>query len=837
MAGMHDRYFWQRSGTEWFRVLNTGKDGLSDKEAFTRLAAKKPARLRKPWLKDLLLLLSQYKSPLVLLLVFAAFLSSMLGEYADSSIVLVVLLLTGLFGFIQERNAGRAVEKLRRMVHNKALVKRDGLNKEIDIDNVVPGDIIILHAGDIVPADALILEATDLHVNEALLTGEPYPVEKFTGYCTSANLSQAINTVFKGTSVVNGTASVLAVHTGNNTEMGRIAYSLAKNVRETSFEKGIRRFGYLLMQITLLISILILLLNFILGKPVIDSLLFVLALAVGIAPELLPAIVTVTLSAGARRMAAKKVIVRELKAIENLGEMDVLCSDKTGTLTEGVIKVSAAVGPTGENSEKVMLYAYRNAYFETGFVNPLDDALRNLGHIKIGSCIKHDEVPYDFIRKRLSVVIREGGHHIMITKGAVANILQCCSYAELPDGTAVSLDKVEADIENLYQQFSSQGFRTIAISYKDVSGDPSINKDDESGMTFLGLVTMSDPPKEGIIESVKQLRQTGVSLKIITGDNRWVAQYVAAQIGLQSENVLTGSDLRGLSTDVLTRKVEMIDLFAEIEPAQKEQIILALQKNGHAVGFLGDGINDANALKVADVGISVKNAVDIAKEAASLVLLEKNMDVIRDGIIEGRKTFMNTLKYIYVTTSANFGNMVSMAAASLFLPFLPLLPVQILLNNFLSDLPALAIAYDKVDEELIAKPRKWDIRYIRRFMFVFGLQSSLFDLLTFILLIFVFHVTPETFRSAWFMESLLTEILILLVIRTQRPLVKSKPSGVLLIAAGLTLCITFILPHLTLAKAFELAPLPGNLLFIVTAVALIYVIAGEIAKRHFMQRL
>lgn len=835
MAAVIDQHFWLHSKAELFQLLNTSEQGLSDIEASKRLHAQKPPKYRKPLVRDVLLMLSQYKSPLVLLLVFAAILSSVLGELQDSAIVIVVLLLTGILGFIQERNAGKAIEKLRGLVHNKALVRRQEQDKEIAIDEVVPGDLVLLNAGDIIPADGWILEANDLHVNEALLTGESYPAEKFSGNCSSTSLNRVTNAVFKGTSVVNGTASVLAVHTGRDTEVGKIASLLDKNGRETAFEKGIRRFGYLLMQITLFISILILLLNIVLEKPVMGSLLFVLALAVGMAPELLPAIVTVTLSAGARRMAAKKVIVKELHAIENLGEMDVLCSDKTGTLTEGVVKVSATVGVTGENSIKVRQYAYRNAFFETGFSNPLDEAIRNMEDMDIGDCMKKDEVPYDFIRKRLSVVVDEDGRHTMITKGAVPNILPCCKLAELPDGTIVQIGQVQAAIEKLFHEYSRQGLRAIAICCKDVSNDPVINKDDETDMIFLGLIILADPPKEGIIESVKRLQQTGISLKIITGDNQWVAKHVAAQIGLDYEQMLTGADLHQLTTDVLTRKVERTGLFAEIEPAQKERIILALQKNGHAVGYLGDGINDANALKVADVGISIDNAVDVAKEAASVVLLERNMHVIVDGILEGRKTFTNTLKYIFVTTSANFGNMFSMAVASLFLPFLPLLPVQILLNNFLSDVPALAIASDKVDEELLAKPRRWNIKYIRRFMIVFGLQSSLFDFVTFVLLLYVFHASPAVFRSGWFMESLLTEILILLIIRTQRPLFRSMPSRTLLIAALFSFCMAILLPYLPFSKMFELTPLPFTLMAGIVTITVIYVIAGELTKRAVMR--
>lgn len=830
--------FWSLSKAELFKMLGSDDRGISDQEAINLLREQNQKRLtRKAWHKDLLLLLSQYKNPLILLLVFAALLSLALGEYSDSSIVITILLLTGIFGFIQERNAGRAVEKLQAMVLSKTTVKRAGIVKEINIEEVVPGDIILLSAGNIIPADALLLEANDLHVNEAVLTGESYPAEKFTGICNvESSLAQSTNAVFKGTNVINGKGIVLAVNTGQYTEMGKISLRLEKSAPETAFEKGIRQFGYLLMRITVIISLLILTLNILLHKPVVDSLLFALALAVGLAPELLPAVVTITLSVGARRMAAKKVIVKKLSAIQNLGEMDILCSDKTGTLTQGVVKVQATVGTTGENSEKVRQYVYRNASFETGFSNPIDEAIRGLENIDLGNCVKKDEVPYDFIRKRLSVVTDDSNGHIMITKGAVDNILQCCTQAELPDGKIVEMESVKAAIQRLFLQYSEQGFRTIGVCYKDVGNDPVINKDDETGMIFLGFVTFFDPPKEQIIESIKQLKLAGVSLKLITGDNKLVARHVAAQIGLTKDEILTGFDLHHLTADALQRKVETVDVFAEIEPSQKEQIIRSLQKNGHAVGYVGDGINDANALKIADIGISVDNAVDVAKEAAALVLLEKNIDVILEGVLEGRKTFTNTLKYIFVTTSANFGNMFSMAIASLFLPFLPLLPAQILLNNFLSDFPALAIASDKVDEEFMKKPRRWDMKYIKRFMIIFGLQSSVFDFLTFGLLLYVFHAAPDEFRTGWFMESLLTEILILLVIRTQRPFFKSKPSKYLLAACFFTFCVSVILPYLPFSKVFELYALPFKLLMGILVIAVAYIIASEITKKFLMKK-
>ena len=831
------KHFWSYTPDQLFTLLDSNKYGLSDDEALTRLHGQDQNKISyHPWKKNFFILLGQYKSPLVLLLVFAATLSLVLGEYSDSSIVIVVLLLTGIFGFIQERTAGKAVEKLQELVRNTASVKRSGVEKEISIEEVVQGDIVSLNAGDIIPGDAFILEANDLHINQAILTGESYPVEKFTGLGKAEDsILKVTNAVFKGTNVINGTANILVVNTAQHTEIGKISAILQKSTHETAFEKGIRQFGYLLMRITLVFTILILILNIFLEKRVVDSLLFTLALAVGLTPELLPAIVSVTLSAGARRLAAKKVIVKKLSAIQNLGEMEILCCDKTGTLTEGVVRVHSTVDVTGESSEKVKEYAYRNAFFESGFSNPIDDAITNLEKVDIAECIKTDEVPYDFIRKRLSVVVRDKSGHLMITKGALHNILQCCSCAELPGGKIVKIEEVRERLGKLFVQFSSQGFRTIGICYKDVSNDPVINKEDENGMTFLGFVTFTDPPKEGIIDSITQLQLSGIKLKLITGDNHLVAKHLAREIGLDTNEVITGADLQMLTEDGIQRKVISTDVFAEMDPGQKVHILRALQKNGHTVGYMGDGINDAIALKIADVGISISTAVDVAKEAAVIVLLEKNVDVILAGVMEGRRTFMNTLKYIFVTTSANFGNMFSMALASLFLPFLPLLPVQILLNNFLSDIPALAIASDKVDPELMAKPRQWDVKYIRRFMMIFGIQSSLFDFLTFGLLLYIFHVSAEEFRTGWFMESLLTEIVVLLIIRTQRPLYKSKPSTYLLAASLLTFCVSLILPYLPFSKMFGLIPLPLPLLVVIIGIAAVYTTATELTKKYILK--
>lgn len=824
----------EKAITQW----KASTAGLSGDEAQRRLKAQRKARnVQKPWLADARLLLQQFKSPLILLLVFALVLSAVLGQYSDSLIVLTVLLITGVLGFVQERNAGKAVQALQALVNSKATVRRDGKEEEVLIDSVVEGDVVLLTAGDMVPADAVIIEANDLHVNESVLTGESFPVEKFAAASSAGNGTDATRVVFKGTSVINGTATIVAVETGGKTELGKIAGSVQHTTTVTSFEKGITAFGKLLVWLTVLFSGGILLFNLIFHRPFFDSLLFSLALAVGIAPELLPAILTITLSAGARRMAKQKVIVKKLAAIQNLGAIDVLCSDKTGTVTEGLVQLHKAVNAADEEAEKLLRYAYLNAFFETGFTNPIDEAIRRRKGIDTTGYAKCDEVPYDFLRKRLSVVVEKDNRHVMITKGSFKTVLTVCEKAELNGNNIVPLNSVNESLQRQFEKYSDEGFRVIAIAYKDVTGDPVINRDDETGMTYLGLLLFSDPLKEGVLQSIETLKAKGVRLKIITGDNYRIAQYIATQLDLSPQKILTGSEVSQMDFASLVQRVTDTELFAETLPAQKESIIKALQKAGHTVGYLGDGINDAAALKAADVGISVQGAVDVAKEAADLVLLDRHLDVISKGIEEGRKTFINTMKYIFVTTSANFGNMFSMAIASLLLPFIPLLPVQILLNNFLSDLPAFGIASDKVDAEAVAAPQQWNIRSVKRFMIAFGLQSSVFDFALFALLYFVFAASPEEFRTAWFTESLLTEILILLVIRTRRSFLKSQPSPYLLIAAAAVFGLCVCLPYMPFAPLFSLYPLPPSLLVAILVITALYILLAEQTKKRLFRRL
>ncbi len=828
--------FWSLPASDVLQQLQTTQKGLASHEAELRLKRYGPSRLdssKKPHF--LVLLLSQFTNPISLILIFAAGLSLFLQDTTDAIIILVIILVSGLLSFWQEYGANDAVQKLLATVQVTATVLRDGAAKEIPTGEVVPGDIVILHAGDLIPGDCLLLEAKDLFADESALTGESYPAEKMVGVVPPATpLAQRKNTLFFGTHVVSGSATAVVISIGIETEFGQISQRLKLRSPVTEFERGIRHFGYLLMEITLTLVIGIFAINVYLQRPVLESLLFAVALAVGLTPQLLPAIISINLASGAKRMASQKVIVKRLNSIENFGSMNVFCSDKTGTLTEGIMKVRSALQLDEQDSEKVLLYAYLNAFFQTGFINPTDQAISEYchDHIDVSSYKKQDEIPYDFLRKRLTVVVAKDDLHLMVTKGAVSNVLDVCATAELAPGRVVEIAHAEAQIQRCYQDLSAQGFHTLGVAYKEVTAAP-VTKDDEKAMTFLGFLVFYDPPKPGIVETITQLKQLGVSLKVITGDNRLVAANVGQQVGLSTTHLLTGPDLHKINDAALIRQVNDVDIFAEVEPNQKERLLIALRKAGNVVGYIGDGINDAPALHAADVGISVDTAVDVAKEAADIVLLAKDLSVLAQGVREGRRTFANTLKYVFMATSANFGNMFSMAGASLFLPFLPLLPKQILLTNVLTDIPETTISTDSVDNEMVEKPRRWNITFIRNFLIVFGLLSSVFDYLTFGVLLLILHANVTQFRTGWFLESVISATLIVLVIRSQRPFFRSRPSPQLLVATLVIVACTLLLPYTPLAQLLGFQPLNALFLAMMGAIVVLYIIAAENVKRWF----
>jgi Mg2+-importing ATPase len=830
--------FWSVSADDLLRQLESTQKGLTGDEARQRLAQFGPNLLKPQKRSDVLtLLIDQFKSPIILILLVATVLSLFLHDAVDASIILSIVFVSGLLGFWQERGASNVVAKLLSIVQIKAAVMRDGALKDIPVEEIVPGDIIILKAGDIVPGDGLVQESKDLFVDEAMLTGETFPAEKAVGVSpVEKPLGQRTNALWMGTHVVSGSATALVVRTGKETEFGKVSERLKLRPQETDFEHGIRRFGFFLMEVTMVLVVAIFAINVYLARPVLDSFLFSLALAVGLTPQLLPAIISINLSHGAKRMAKEKVIVKRLSSIENLGSMNVICSDKTGTLTEGIVQVQSTLDIDGAPSDKVFLYAYINAFFESGFANPIDEAIRTHSKLDLSAYQKVDEIPYDFLRKRLSILVLHDNAHLMVTKGALRDVLAVCTSAEAAGGTIVDIASVNERIQQRFAELSGKGLRTLGVAYRNMGSEASIKKDKEAGMTFAGFLVLFDPPKPNILETITSLKKLGVSLKIITGDNHLVAASVSQQMGLSNTQILAGPELNQLSDAALINRVARVDVFAEIEPNQKERIISALRKAGNVVGYMGDGINDASALHVADVGISVDTAVDVAKDAADIVLLEKNLGVLIDGVREGRTTFANTLKYVFMATSANFGNMFSMAGVSLILPFLPLLPKQILLTNLLTDFPEMTIATDRVDDAMVDHPRRWDIKAIRLFMITFGIVSSVFDFVTFGVLLLVLHATQIQFRTGWFLESVVSAALIVLVIRTRQPFFRSRPGKFLLIATLSIVTITVILPYTPLAGLFGFGPLPLSFLLLIGGVVLLYIITAELVKSVFYRK-
>ena len=833
-TGDSESDFFSIPSKELLVQLQAKIEGLTSEEANERILRYGENLLKPKKQNDTVtLFLAQFKSPLTLILLFAVGLSFFVHDRTNAWIILAIVLISGILGFLQEVSAAGAVEKLLSIVKIKVQVLRDGKPVEIFIEKVVPGDIILVSAGDVIPADCRILESRDLFVDEATLTGETYPTEKSaTPVSVDTVLSGRTDVLWMGTHVVSGSGKAVAVTTGKKTKFGGISQQLRLRPLETEFEHGIRRFGYFLMEITLVLVIVIFAINVYLARPMLEAFLFSLALAVGLTPQLLPAIISINLAHGAKRMAGQKVIVKRLASIENFGSMNVLCSDKTGTLTQGAVTLQSAQNITGQANDKVLLYAYLNSYYETGFNNPMDEAIRSYRKLDLKGYQKLDEIPYDFSRKKLSILVSNGDWHLMTTKGALANIIDVCSSMDMGGGTITDIAGVKEQILKRVDDLSKDGLRVLGISYKEMKTDKII-KADESAMIFLGLLIFADPLKPNIIETIGSLRQLGVSLKIITGDNHAVAATIGRQIGLSNPCVLSGADLRQMSDTALIKQVTAVHIFSEIEPNQKERIILALKKAGNVVGYMGDGINDASALHAADVGISVDSAVDVAKEAADIVLLEKDLSVLVQGVKDGRVTFTNTLKYVFMATSANFGNMFSMAGASLFLPFLPLLPKQVLMTNLMTDFPEMAIATDSVDVESVDQPRRWDIKFIRKFMIVFGLISSVFDYLTFSVLMFILHATTDQFRTGWFLESVISAALIVLVIRTRRTFFKSAPGRYLLIATLGIVCVTLILPFTPLASLLGFGQMPAMFFVILGVIVVLYMLTAEVAKSIF----
>ena len=840
-----DAAYWSLDPDTLAAHFGTPPGGLTSGQAEAQLAAVGPNSVEDaPRLTALRLLLRQFESPLVLILAFAAVISLVLQQWVDAGIILAIVLGSSLLSFYQEYRASAAVEDLKKRLALTARVLRDGTDKVLPVTQIVPGDLVLLSAGNLIPADGIVIEAQDFLVSEASMTGESFPVEKRPGrIAANAHLAERTNTVFLGASVRSGTAQVLVVRTGRRTEFGAIAARLHARQPETDFARGVRLFGFLLIRVMVVIVIFVLTMNLLLHRPVVESLLFAAALAVGLSPELLPAIISVTLSAGARAMGKRGVIVRRLDAIENLGSMTILCTDKTGTLTEGTIVLSDVLDSASRPSDAVRQLAYVNAALETGIANPLDTAIVAAGAtagLTTEGLTKIDEIPYDFVRRRLTIVVADSadpGNHLIITKGAFANVLDSCKAFER-DGAEVLLDQAaRAQMDALFTAKGQEGFRVLALATRRVTAKPDYDRGDERDMVFRGFLIFLDPPKPEARETIGNLARLGIAIKVISGDNRHVTAHMAEAVGLDAKSMLTGEELAGMRDEALWHLAPRTDLFVEIDPQQKERIVRALQRTGHSVGYLGDGINDAPALHAADVGISVAEAVDVARESADIILLSRDLDVLRQGVEDGRRTFANTLKYISITTSANFGNMISMGLATPLLPFLPLAAKQILLNNFLSDLPSLAIASDTVDPEQVSSPQRWSVKDIQRFMIVFGLISSVFDLLTFGVLLYIFDAGQAVFQTSWFMISLLTELAVVLVLRTRKPAFRSRPSRLLLWSTLAVAAATFATPFLGGVSAlFGFVPLSAPELAAVVVIVGGYIVATEIAKAWFFRR-
>ena len=881
-----DRAFWSIEDNQLLEQLGTSAQGLPPLEAQQRLA--RASRLKPHRASAWSLLLDQFKSPIILLLFCSAVLSFTLPGHEPSDVVngwiiIFILIASGLLSFWQELSAADAIAKLMRMIETKVTVIRDGQDCEVPLDTVVAGDMVRLRAGDLIPGDCRLLTARDLFLNEAVLTGESFPGEKSCGVLPELTpLGQRINSVFLGTSVISGFATAVVVGTGRETEFGKISERLEHKQPETGFERGLRRFGQLLVKLVLIITVAVFAAKMAKmamfpekeddtqqqkieddtqqqkndgdnrqekqekvedprTRKIKDALLLALALAVGMTPQLLPAITSVVLAAGAKAMARQRVIVKQLLSIENLGGMTVLCSDKTGTLTDGVVRLQDTLDVTGRPSERIARLAYLNSFFQTGFANPIDRAIQEYREFGTSGVEKLDEIPYDFSRKRLSVRVADGGQKLLIMKGALAQVLDCCTQAALADGGLVELAEQRPAIDHRFTEMSLQGLRVLGLAVRAVDA-PHVSKADEEGMTFLGFLVFADPPKADAAEMIAELRDLGVSLKVITGDNRAVAGTISRKVGLAAPVVVTGSELRSLSGDALVDRARAADVFAEVEPNQKEQIILALKRTGEVVGYLGDGINDASALHAADVGISVDSAVDVAREAAQIVLLERDLGVLVRGVRAGRRTFSNTLKYIFYVIAANFGYMFSLSVASLFLPFDPLRAAQILLVNLLSDFPAMALATDTVDPEQIRRPRRWDVRFIVRFMMSFGFSSSMFDFMTFAAMFYCFgqwrtERSPaefqQLFHTGWFVESTLTGLMILAVVRTQRPFFLSRPGRLFLLATAAIALVTLWLPFSPFAATLGFVQPPAILLVIVIGITLLYGVGMEVVKWLF----
>jgi len=813
---------------ELYKKLETSENGLSEEEAKRRLEIYGFNEVKKKRITLFQMLLLYIFNPIILLLLFASILSFFLGEKIDAMIILTIIGISLALDLIQEHKASKAAEMLKERVSVTATVIREGKRREVKVKELVPGDIIVLSAGDIVPADCRVISAKDFFVDESSLTGESYPVEKD---ATKNNL------LMMGSSVMSGSAIAVVIATGTKTEYWEIVKSVEKTT-ETEFERSLRRFGYMILQVSFVLIIFVFAVNAFFKRSIIESLLFSIALAVGLTPSLLPLILTLNLSSGAIRMSKKGTIVKKLSSIQNFGSMDVLCVDKTGTLTQNKITLVKYVDVNGKEDEKVLLYSYLNASYQTGMKNPLDEAIIEYKKLDISNFKKIDEIPFDYVRRRVSVVVENNGKRILITKGAFESIISICDRAVI-DGNEVEIsEEVRKKIENTYREISSQGFRVLGLAIKEAETKDLYTKEDEKEMSFFGLIAFYDPPKESAIEAIKLIEEAGIEIKILTGDDEFVTKKVCEVLGFKIKGkIIHGEDISKMTDEALERVVEKSNVFVRLSPTQKNRIVNALRKR-HVVGFLGDGVNDAPSIKQADIGISVENAVDVAKEAADIILTTNDLKVLYDGVIEGRKTIENTEKYIKMGISSNFGNMLSVSIGSIFLPFLPMLPTQILLNNLLYDVSQLSLPLDNVDSEVVRKPKRLNTDFLKKFMLVFGSISSIFDLIVFITFLFILKASEHTFQTAWFLESLATQTLVIFLIRSKVvPFFESKPSKILVanIISVVVLAIFFV--YSPIGTLFKFESLNISMVLIISLIVASYLLTVEIAKMIFYRKI
>jgi Mg2+-importing ATPase len=839
-AGHHDEgeAFWSAAAPALLAQLAATPAGLTSAEAARRLAEHgRNAIADHAPVRVFTKIRRRLTDPLVAILILAAAVSGATGDLVSCAIIISIITVSIALEVTQEHRAEGAVEALKRSVYVRATVRRDGAAREIPVEEIVPGDVIELAPGDLVPADGIVLESAGAQANESLLTGEAYPVDKRPGACAATTPAEAFNAFFSGTVLVRGSAAMLATATGAATRFGAIAAGLQSATQPGSLERGLHRFGVLIMRLTGFLVLFVLLAHLAFARPVIESFLFAVALAVGMTPELLPMIMTVTLSRGAVRMAARKVVVKRLAAIHDLGAMSVLCTDKTGTLTLAKITLAGAVDAAGRDSPHVLELAAVNSGFESRLRSPLDNAvIAAAGAVDLARWRYIADVPFDFERRRVSVLAEHEGRRLLVVKGAPEEILAQATTVEAADGSVAPLDATaRAKLVQFNDSQTAQGFRSIALAWREFTSDAAPCAADERDLIFTGFCRFVDPPKPSAATAIRRLEAAGVRVKIISGDAPASVQHLVETLGVPARGMMTGDEVARLGAAALAVKASRTDLFARVSPDQKTRIIRALQAAGHTVGFIGDGINDAPALHAADVGLAVEDATDVARAAADMIMLEADLGVLADGVEEGRRTYANILKYLRMGTSSNFGNMLSMAVASLFIPFLPLTPIQVLLNNLLYDLGEVGIPYDSVDAREIRRPHGWEMAELLRFTLIMGPLSSLFDMATFVVLLLGFHASAEVFRTAWFVESMATQILVIFVIRTTAAAWRSRPHRMLVATSLSALAASLVLALTPLGRVFGFVALDAPLLAVIAGLVAAYLVAAEALKRRAMK--